>query len=305
MRQRLILMMMSSLAGFLLLSGCGRSDHISHTTTSVTLINEQNGAADIDVFVVDEIDFEILIPDNIDRKVTLEASSDDDYEFLCWIDMQKDKEVSTSTEFVVDDKEGVTLRAHFRKRPKKVCGDDILAVVGKETMLGFYEPDDLKLIDPEQRKHKGKKLREEAALALNELLKAAQKEGVNFEIKSAYRSYETQERLFHRYKTVHGVLKSEKFSARPGQSEHQLGTAVDFGGTRFDFSVEFENTLQGKWLMDHAFLYGFALSYPEGGEEHTGYIYEPWHYRYIGVKHAEKWKISGLALIEYLKSIDY
>lgn len=160
--------------------------------------------------------------------------------------MEKDKEMGKNPGLVIDDKKGMTLRAHFREKPEKVCGDNILAVVGKGTTLGSFEPDDLKPIDPEQREGKGKKLREQAALALTELLNAAQKDGVNFEIKSAYRSYETQERLFHQYKAAYGVFSSEKFSARPGQSEHQLGTAVDFGGTRFDFSPAFENTPQGK-----------------------------------------------------------
>ena len=286
--------------------GCGKNDNISrHNTTSVTVINEKSGEAEVDVHIADEIDFVIFIPENIDQKITLQASSDEDYEFLCWVDMEKDKEMGKNPGLVIDDKKGMTLRAHFRKKPEKVCGDNILAVVGKGTTLGSFEPDDLKPIDTEQREGKGKKLREQAALALNELLNAAQKDGVNFEIKSAYRSYETQERLFHQYKAAYGVFSSEKFSARPGQSEHQLGTAVDFGGTRFDFSPVFENTPQGKWLVNHAFLYGFALSYPQDSEEQTGYVYEPWHYRYIGVEQAEKWRCSGLTLIEYLRSIDF
>ncbi|NLA46732.1 MAG: M15 family metallopeptidase, partial [Firmicutes bacterium] len=95
---------------------------------------------------------------------------------------------------------------------------------------------------------------------------------------------------------------ANRFSARPGQSEHQLGTTVDFGGTSADWTTGFANTKQGKWLLNNAHLYGFALSYPEGKESVTGYIYEPWHFRYIGVAVAKEWKESGLVLCEFLKT---
>ncbi len=65
---------------------------------------------------------------------------------------------------------------------------------------------------------------------------------------------------------------------------------------------DFGGTPQGLWLAGNAHLYGFAMSYPEGGEEITGYIFEPWHYRYIGVEEATAWKSSGKTLKEYLQN---
>lgn len=289
--------------GLLLVAACGKKEKIELNRTSVTVIQENKGDIDIDIQVVDDIDFNIVLPDIPNLKVVLKAKGCNEYEFLGWVDLENDKEIGIDPNLILENKYG-KIRAHFRKRPKEIMGENLLAAVGKETTLGFYEPDDLELIDTEQQEYKGKKLRKEAAIALRKLLEAARKDGVLFKVKSAYRSYKTQERIFNRYKTIYGVLNSEKFSARPGQSEHQLGTALDFGGTQFDFTDEFENTLQGEWLLQNAFLYGFVLSYPQDSEKKTGYIYEPWHYRYIGIEQAKEWKLSGLTLIEYLSQLD-
>jgi len=129
---------------------------------------------------------------------------------------------------------------------------------------------------------------------------AARGEGVELLVTSAYRCYDTQDELFRNYASRHGEEKANSFSARPGQSEHQLGTAVDFGGTPADHTPAFAATTAGSWLAEHAHRYGFAMSYTEGTSEITGYIYEPWHFRYIGVEAAAARQESGLVLVEFL-----
>lgn len=179
-------------------------------------------------------------------------------------------------------------------------GDYLMALVTKQTTLGKYAPQDIVPL-PDWVCHKYKyHLRQEAADHLLELWEAAREEGVELKVVSAYRSYETQEQLFNDYAAYHGVEVATKFSARPGQSEHQLGTTVDFGGTEVDFKDSFADTPQGQWLEDHAHEFGFVMSYPPGSEGITGYIYEPWHFRYIGVEMAREWKESGEILCEFL-----
>lgn len=184
-----------------------------------------------------------------------------------------------------------------------VDGDYLLALVTKDTTLkSDYVPSNLKPIPSYMNPSYDMQLREEALEHLKELWDGADRDGVSLSIRSAYRSYATQKRIFGDYASQHGEEAANRFSARPGQSEHQLGTTVDFGGTAVDFSDQFGQTEQGRWLVDNAHEYGFAMSYPEGKEHITGYIYEPWHYRFIGIDKAGEWKESGLTLKGYLKN---
>jgi len=181
-------------------------------------------------------------------------------------------------------------------------GDYLLALVIKETTLKpGYQPADLEAVPSYMNPSYQMYLRAEALEHLENLWNAAKEEGVTLSIRSAYRSYETQKQLFKDYASRHGEEEASRFSARPGQSEHQLGTAVDFGGTEADFTARFGETEQGRWLANNAPKYGFVKSYPQGKEHITGYIHKPWHYRYIGIDKAMEWEESGLTLKEYLK----
>jgi len=182
-------------------------------------------------------------------------------------------------------------------------GDYLLALVTKETTLrSDYAPTDLHSIPAYMKPSYSMKLRKEALEHLTDLWHAADADGVTLGIRSAYRSYSTQKGLFQDYASRHGEEKANRFSARAGQSEHQLGTTVDFGGTGVDFQAAYAQTPQGEWLAANAYKYGFAMSYSQNKEHITGYIFEPWHYRYIGVDAAREWKESGKTLKEYLES---
>ncbi len=182
-------------------------------------------------------------------------------------------------------------------------GDYLFALVTKETTLkSDYAPSDLKPVPAYMNPSYYMLIRKVALEPLRSLWYAAEAEGIILSIRSAYRCYNTQHNLFEDYAARHGKEEANRFSARPGQSEHQLGTTVDFGGTDVDFTAEFANTDQGRWLAENAHLFGFALSYPEGKEDITGYIFEPWHYRYIGIDAAREWFNSGKTLKEFLKT---
>ena len=137
--------------------------------------------------------------------------------------------------------------------------------------------------------------------SLTDMFDDAQKEDYTLYVTSGFRSGATQQSLFDYYTSVMGLMEAERRSAYPGHSEHQLGTTVDVtGGTTPATSQTFGTTPEGMWIKEHAREYGFVLSYQEGKEEVTGYMYEPWHLRYVGEEVAEEVADEELTLGEYL-----
>lgn len=112
---------------------------------------------------------------------------------------------------------------------------------------------------------------------------------------SGFRSYELQASLYKRYSDRDGKEAADRYSARPGHSEHQTGLAIDLN----EISSSFANTKEGKWVEENCHKYGFILRYPKGKEAQTGYMYEPWHIRYVGVDAATAIYNSGLCFEEY------
>lgn len=121
-------------------------------------------------------------------------------------------------------------------------------------------------------------LRISAAQALSRMAEEARKEGIELLVSSAYRSFQYQSTVYKRVVQELGKEAADRESAKPGFSQHQLGTAVDFGS----ISDSFTGTPMERWLRRRAWEFGFSLSYPEGKEAETGYRYESWHYRFIG-----------------------
>lgn len=143
----------------------------------------------------------------------------------------------------------------------------------------------------------------EARAAFDKMAKDAEKQGFIITAFSSYRSYDYQKQLYERYVKKDGKDNADRYSARPGYSEHQTGLAFDVGEVGREnlwLTEEFGETPAGKWLMENAHKYGFILRYPKGKEHITGYMYESWHYRYLGIELATKVKESGLTLEEYL-----
>lgn len=135
------------------------------------------------------------------------------------------------------------------------------------------------------------------------LLSDAEAAGVRLAVQSAYRSYGYQERTFAYWVETDGYEAALASSARPGHSEHQLGTAIDlrsYGGPAAWDIEDWAKTPEGAWVAANAHLYGFVMSYPEGKRDVTCYVYEPWHYRYVGREMAAAIHASGLTPREYL-----
>lgn len=124
------------------------------------------------------------------------------------------------------------------------------------------------------------------APALEEMYKAMTAAGFDVMLISGYRSAETQAELYNSYVQHSGQAEADRASARPGTSEHQTGLVVDIGRTDNECELEqcFGDLPEGKWLAQHAHEYGFIVRYPNGKEAVVGYMYEPWHLRYVGVE---------------------
>ena len=112
----------------------------------------------------------------------------------------------------------------------------------------------------------------------NKMKNDAKKEGINLWIRSGFRSYSYQQSLYNNYVSRDGKAAADTYSARPGHSEHQTGLAADINS----LDQSFANTKEGKWLNNNCYKYGFIIRYTKNGQGETGYIFEPWHIRYLG-----------------------
>jgi len=164
-------------------------------------------------------------------------------------------------------------------------GDPYLWIlVDKTHPIDDYEPQDLVVLKSANYDNTaGIQLRKIAAAALEEMAAAARKDGVKLSVSSAYRSRSYQANLYDRYVKTMGQEETDKVSARPGYSQHQLGLIVDF----YPVANSFAKSAEGIWVKKNASKFGWSLSFPDGYEELTGYSWESWHYRYVGRELAE------------------
>jgi D-alanyl-D-alanine carboxypeptidase len=189
-------------------------------------------------------------------------------------------------------------------------GDDLLAIVDKEYGLkADYVPADLVHIDKYCNETPAGKyqLRSIIINDLQAMFQEARKLDHVLIIFSAYRSYQTQNLTYNYWVDKLGQQEADRVSARPGHSEHQLGTVIDVTveGLKGNVYSVFGQSEAGKWLAANAYKYGFVMSYAPGSEELTGYQAEPWHFRYIGVETALKIHESGKCLYTFLRELHF
>ena len=165
-----------------------------------------------------------------------------------------------------------------------------------------YVPPNLVTIEGDRR------MDADAYEAFKEMKAAAAEEGYTLTIVSAYRSYSYQKDLYNSYLSRYNndQAQVDTFSAREGHSEHQTGLAIDICGANGDY-MKFEGTDEQKWVAEHAHEYGFIVRYGEDIIDQTGYKYEPWHLRYVGVKIATFMKDNNIRTLEeyVIKYVEY
>ena len=160
-----------------------------------------------------------------------------------------------------------------------------------------YEPEDLTVINSKFASGT-QKLRKEAAGKFEEMASDMLKENLKIYAGSTYRSYSYQEGLYNRYVKKDGFKEAETYSARAGYSEHQLGLAVDIVNGKWNYLSEGDK--EYTWLINNSYKYGFILRYPHESEYITGYVFEDWHFRYLGIDLATKIYESKLTYDEYI-----
>lgn len=185
---------------------------------------------------------------------------------------------------------------------KKDDGDLLVLVNKLHAVSKNYTPTDMVAIDGKYTTNQGLEMKSEAYDAYLEMRKAARKDEIKFKICSAYRTYSTQEYLFNNYLGSMGEELRNIRSAYPGRSEHHTGYAIDITSKSMGWTLSqtFADYPEGEWINEHCSEYGFIIRYPKGKTDITGYDYEPWHLRYVGVDIAQEITEKGITLEEYL-----
>ena len=173
-------------------------------------------------------------------------------------------------------------------------------VVNKQRPLNpkKYAPADL--TTPDIDASDTEQLNATTAKALKSLADGARAEDIKLSLESGYRSYDTQVAVYGSEVKANGQAQADRESARPGYSEHQTGWAADLGAANGKCRLQlcFADTPEGKWLANNAYKYGFIIRYPNGKEQTTGYMYEPWHIRYVGKDLATEMHRTGTLTLE-------
>lgn len=175
--------------------------------------------------------------------------------------------------------------------------NQIYVLSNKYTSLDNYVPDDLQIVDKSCSSGM-RKLVGVAKNAFEAMCQDAKKVGLTIRAMSTYRSYEYQVALYQKYVDEDGKELADTYSARPGFSEHQTGLVADIDNGEIPYT-NFEQTEEYEWMMKNAYKYGWIERYPKGKEDITGYTYESWHYRYVGVEIATYIHEHNITFDEY------
>ena len=191
--------------------------------------------------------------------------------------------------------------------PLSSADEDYLVLVNKKFhVTENYKADDLVTVttcDPDVGNKETKMMRKTAADAFEVLAAASREDGYNIVMRTGYRSYNYQKSLFDSYAAKHGEAEANTYSAKPGQSEHQTGWCCDVG-VRGRGLTSFNGSKEAEWIANNSWKYGFILRYPADKTDITGYIYESWHIRYVGLDVAAYMYENNLTLEEYLGMVD-
>jgi len=212
---------------------------------------------------------------------------------------------SESSDFVLEQKNVVLVEVC--PKPEKDFPDlSLFNATTKNRLEENYIPKDLipikKMVNTRGREIC---LEKNSAMALEEMYSSAKIAGFDLVVTSGFRSEETQKWLYDQWHSKNSKVIGEEAIAKPGHSEHQLGTTVDFTSPSVGFDSahrSFHLTDEYKWLDLNAFKYGFAMSYPNNKK--TGYMFEPWHWRYVGVENAYHIKLANITIQEFLTGQD-
>lgn len=240
---------------------------------------------------------------DFEHHVTIKAEDQTEFYYLIIFELEEPEVVETPVDEPVSSSDIEVWNGYELNYPSSELAtfrNDLLTLVNKSYRLEeSYIPSDLVLVPQEYQVYGGAHLVQEAYNAYLKMRQAASEEGLNLNVSTCYRSYDLQRTLYTGYLSGDTQESVDTYSARPGHSEHQLGYACDFAAGMLNID-DFTGTAEETWMRDNAVDYGFILRFPEGKSDITGYMYESWHYRYVGLDNARAIKDSGLTLEEYL-----
>ena len=202
--------------------------------------------------------------------------------------------LAMAEEIAVDAEERIAAADPYRDRPDIDTGDWMYILANPWNEIGDYTPE---LATLERQQFDERIIDDMEAFA-----EAARAEGLSVLLSSGYRGYDMQSYLFRRKADEYGEAVAQTIVARPGTSEHQTGLCCDITDRYYEEKGwDLENTALYQWMSAHCQEYGFIVRYPKGKEEVTGIIYEPWHFRYVGVEAATYIMEHDLTLEEFLE----
>ncbi|MDO4963669.1 MAG: M15 family metallopeptidase, partial [bacterium] len=268
----------------------------------------------IDYFkIIDLINNKNFNEKNIDKYITLLEKSDDIKAIINYVNKYPDKkDIDYTTLSFFKEKyfiyDNLDRYIAYHKENKDLSFKEVITRINSNLDYNFYEdakpcdtskgmytlvnkyfyldekyiPEDIVSVDKNYTVYNAK-INKTVYDNFMKLANDAKDENLTIKITTGYRDYNFQNTLYNNYVKADGVINADKYSARPGYSEHQLGYSVDLTNAKNVSFDEFEDTEEFRWLKDNAYKYGFILRYPKDKEYITGYIYEAWHYRYVGV----------------------
>lgn len=270
------------------------------------------GSKDVEIYVKDEVDLlkNINVTDNSHDKIEVSVNGDYDTskkgEYrLYYLAIDKGgNETIEEFKLIVKEKEVKKEQGTNNTISSSSSGTIIIGTSSSgytiKKINDIYYIDDFLIVNksyslPSNYAPGG--LKSSFTTAFNNMKNAASHDNISLNIISGYRSYNRQRDLYYNYVNRDGQEKADTYSARAGHSEHQSGLAADINS----LSTSFINTMEGKWLNDNCYKYGFIIRYPKGKETITGYMYEPWHIRYVGTNLANKLYNNGdwISMEEY------
>lgn len=192
---------------------------------------------------------------------------------------------------------GIDQPYYTNTKPSKNLNTILILVNKYNYVTEDYVPENLEPLNTIYARS-GMQLVKEAKEAFENMSQKAKEEGLNIIAMSSYRSYDYQVNLYNNYVKTDGKEAADTYSARAGYSEHQTGLAVDVYNAELPYT-SFEETEEFNWMQENAYKYGFILRFPKDKVDITGYQYEAWHYRYVGIKAAEYIHNHNLTLEEY------
>ena len=230
------------------------------------------------------LDLSYFVNDNLERYITYhEKMKDLGYEdVVTYVNIGLDKDYYTDVNDISNP-------------------DDLLVLCNKYNKLSSsYVPNDLVKVDSNYST-KSNTLKKEVYEAFLKLADAAKLDNLKLLVGSGYRSYQYQSGLYNSYVARDGVIEADTYSARAGYSEHQTGLAIDVADG--DKKYLDEDSAEYEWLVNNAYKYGFIIRYTKNKEAVTGYQFEPWHIRYVGVNVATYINSNNLTFDEYMARI--